>query len=148
MPRRFTGQHMAMILVAFFAVVVAVNFLMARQALSTFGGVVVENSYVASQKYNGWLDEARAQQRLGWDAEVDRMADGRVRATVSGPGQGASVVALARHPLGRQPDRRIDFVRHADGSFVSREELPAGRWTLHLELRDGQSVWRRDVALQ
>ena len=53
--RRFTGYHATMIIVAFFAVVVGVNMVMARFALSTFGGTVVDNSYVASQKYNEWL---------------------------------------------------------------------------------------------
>jgi nitrogen fixation protein FixH len=56
---------MAAIMVAFFAVVIAVNVYMARLASSTFTGVVVENSYVASQHFNRWLDEARAEERLG-----------------------------------------------------------------------------------
>ena len=59
--RRFTGWHMTTILVAFFAVVITVNIVMARFALSTFGGTVVENSYVASQHYNEWLARAAAQ---------------------------------------------------------------------------------------
>ena len=54
----FTGRHITMILVAFFGVVIAVNLVMAHYASSTFGGVVVENSYVASQEYNQWLHEA------------------------------------------------------------------------------------------
>ena len=38
---RFTGRHMAAILVAFFAIVITVNVTMARFAMSTFGGKVV-----------------------------------------------------------------------------------------------------------
>ena len=57
--RRFTGYHMAAILVAFFGVIIAVNMVMATLATRTFGGVVVENSYVASQEFNGWLKDAR-----------------------------------------------------------------------------------------
>ena len=52
MPRTFTGRHMTMVLVAFFGTIIVVNFTMARFASSTFGGVVVENSYVASQHFN------------------------------------------------------------------------------------------------
>ena len=77
-PRPFTGRHMAMIMIAFFGVVIAVNVLMARFAVSTFGGVVVENSYVASQHFNRWLDEARVEGALGWKAVLSRTADGRV----------------------------------------------------------------------
>jgi len=40
----FTGRHMLAVLVGFFGVVIAVNFIMASYATSTFGGVVVENS--------------------------------------------------------------------------------------------------------
>ena len=53
--RPFTGYHMTAILVAFFGVVIVVNFVMARYAVATFGGTVVDNSYVASQEFNGWL---------------------------------------------------------------------------------------------
>lgn len=42
--RRFTGWHMTTILVAFFAVVITVNIVMARFALSTFGGAMSGNT--------------------------------------------------------------------------------------------------------
>ena len=54
-----TGRHVAAIFVAFFAVVIAVNVLMASYAVGGFGGTVVDNSYVASQRFNGWLAQAR-----------------------------------------------------------------------------------------
>ena len=44
MTKAFTGRHMAAIMVAFFGVIIAVNFTMARFATATFGGRVVENS--------------------------------------------------------------------------------------------------------
>src|SRR5687768_10998939 len=66
----FTGRHMAAIICTFFGVVIAVNMLMAVLATRTFGGTVVDNSYVASQKFNGWLAQARAQQSLGWQESV------------------------------------------------------------------------------
>jgi nitrogen fixation protein FixH len=59
MGRQFTGGTWRR-MVAFFGVVIAVNLTMARLAIGSFGGVVVENSYVASQKFNGWLDRPRA----------------------------------------------------------------------------------------
>ena len=70
MRREFTGRDMAMVMVAGFGVVVAVNFYMASLAIGGFGGVVVENSYVASQKFNGWLDEAREGRKLGYAARA------------------------------------------------------------------------------
>lgn len=132
----FTGRHMAAIMIGFFAVVIAVNLLMARMASSTFGGIVVENSYVASQHFNRWLDEAEAEQALGWKAAATRDGDGHLRAVLSGvPGDVAVLTATARHPLGQSPDVALTFARQADGSFRSNQALPAGRWRLRLEIR-------------
>lgn len=142
--KRFTGWHMAAILVAFFGTVPAVNFTMARYASSTFGGVVVENSYVATQKFNGWLEEARASEALGWDVVTTWRPDGRLVISAYGAPDHLSAQATARHPLGRLPDRALTFSRIGEGRYLSSEELPAGRWTLRIELTDGARTWRRE----
>jgi nitrogen fixation protein FixH len=144
-----SGRKVAAIFVAFFAVVIAVNFTMAGYASSTFGGVVVENSYVASQKYNTWLEAARRQQALGWSAQLARLPDNRVALRLAGaPEDGLSVAATARHPLGRTPDRPLALRRAGDGSFVSARPLPAGRWTVRIEARAGESLWREEEDLR
>lgn len=141
----FTGKHFAVIIVAFFAVVVSVNVYMARAASSTFGGVVVENSYVASQNFNTWLAEAEQEKALGWAAAATRQADNRIVVTLTGaPEQGLALTAVARHPLGRAPDRELRFTRQADGSFVSDQALDAGRWRLRLDARAGEQRWRQE----
>ena len=141
----FTGRHFAVIIVAFFAVVIAVNVVMARAASRTFGGVVVENSYVASQHYNKWLDEAAKEKAMGWAARASHRADGRVVVAMTGaPGDGLSVTATARHPLGTLPDQALTFDRQADGTFLSRQVLPAERWKLRLEARAGAQRWREE----
>jgi len=145
---RFTGWHMTGILVGFFGVVMAVNFTMASFASSTFGGIVVENSYVASQEFNGWLDEAEAEKALGWEAVTAWRPDGRLAVTVTGAPEGLKVIAIARHPLGRLPDQHLAFAPLGNGRYLSDKELPAGRWTLRLELSDGSHRWRREETLQ
>ncbi|MFM5949635.1 MAG: FixH family protein [Novosphingobium sp.] len=141
----FTGRHFSVIIVAFFAVVVGVNLFMARAATSTFGGVVVENSYVASQQFNAWLDEAAKEKALGWTAKPSRRKDDRIAVTLTGaPQSGLNVSATARHPLGHQPDQRLVFQRQSDGSFVSRDPLPAGRWRLRIEAAAGDTHWRTE----
>ncbi|NJR13875.1 MAG: hypothetical protein HC779_06455, partial [Phyllobacteriaceae bacterium] len=72
------GYHMLAIFVAFFGVIVAVNLTMARFAVTHWTGLVVKNSYVASQNYNGWLRQAAASKALGWQAVPHRRDDGRV----------------------------------------------------------------------
>jgi nitrogen fixation protein FixH len=124
MTGKFTGQHMTAILVAFFGVVVVVNFTMAGYASSTFGGIVVENSYVASQHFNRWLDEARAEDRLGWDAVTAWRPDGRLAITVTGAPPEVTVQAIARHPLGTLPDRALAFQRISPGDSCRGKRCP------------------------
>lgn len=147
MTRPFTGRHLACIVVAFFAVVIAVNMLMATLAGRSFGGLVVANSYVASQRFNGWLDEADAQRRMGWRAEAARGACGELR---NGEGcvtvtlhdgssvlDAGSVTAVAIHPLGRLPETTLTFRPLGSGRYGAIEDLPAGRWKLHLRVEAG-----------
>ncbi|MBO9575367.1 MAG: FixH family protein [Sphingobium sp.] len=143
--RTFTGRHMTMILVAFFGVVIAVNMVMATLATRTFGGLVVENSYVASQKFNGWFEKAREEKALGWTLAAQRLPDGRVAIRLSGaaPIANALVTALARHPLGRMAERGLAFRPGGDRSYESTAPLPAGRWILHVEAQaEGRTIHR------
>jgi len=132
-PRRFTGWHMLAILTAFFGVVIVVNVVMARLAVSTFSGEVVENSYVASQHYNAWLDQARAEKALGWTARVTPAGQGAALALTDFSGQplaGARITGDATHPLGATTDLPLRFVETQPGHYAAA--LPAGRWQLHL----------------
>jgi len=149
--RLFTGRHAAMILVAFFGTVISVNIVMASFALSTFGGTVVDNSYVASQHYNEWLARADAQDRLGWDRNVTVDADRHVRLAVRKDGavvEGLRIVATLRHPLGQTPARAMRFAPAADGTLRSLGALPAGRWQLDLSVHHGADEARYRVDLQ
>jgi nitrogen fixation protein FixH len=148
MIRTFTGWHMATIMVGGFGLVVAVNFGMAFVAISTFGGVTVENSYVASQQFNDWLDDAASDRALGWSARLTRDEAGRVVATTREVPVGARVEAVARHPLGRLPDRTLTFLPQGGGVFTSPEALPATRWTVRLAIAADGKVWRSESDLR
>ncbi len=130
--RPFTGWHMTAILVAGFSVVIAVNMAMATLAVRSFGGAVVENSYVASQKFNGWLAQARAQEKLGWVDRVSLDTARHVRMELNVAG--AQISAVAQHPVGRTPDIMLRLHEAAPGVYVSDRALPAGRWQLRFEL--------------
>jgi nitrogen fixation protein FixH len=126
---------MAAILVGFFGVVIAVNMTMATFATRTFGGKVVENSYVASQRFNGWLEAARRQEKLGWNITPSLDAG---RHIVVASSVGGDISGFARHPLGRQPDIVLTFGK--DGR--STQALPDGRWAVHLTVRQGKDEAR------
>lgn len=148
MMRRFTGWHMLAALVGFFGVVIAVNVTMARIAIGSFGGVVVENSYVASQEYNDWLAAAAEQEALGWEVETKWREDGRLSLRVAGAPDALVATASARHPLGRIPSQDLVFEQAPTGEYVSTEALPQGRWTLRLSLASGTDEWRREEELR
>jgi nitrogen fixation protein FixH len=139
MSQGFTGRHMLMIMVGFFGLVIAVNFTMARLASETFGGSVVANSYVASQKFNGWLQAARDQKALGWAPQLALDDDRRVVLTMNGPGFAAT--GTAHHPLGRAADVPLVFVPAAGNRLQSHVALPGGRWQIRAAIRrDGKEM--------
>lgn len=145
---QLTGRKVAAIFVVFFGIVMAVNFTMASFASSTFGGVVVENSYVASQHYNRWLDAAAAQKKLGWTATLSRLPDGRAAVRFSGAPEGLVVSAVARHPLGHAPEQALTFERSADGAFVSTKAVAPGRWMVRIAAEAGEAKWREEQELR
>ncbi len=147
-PGQFTGWHAAGALVAFFGVVVAVNVTMARFATSTFGGIVVENSYVASQEFNRWLEQAEESEKLGWRHQLGWRPDGRLVVSLDGAPADVAITAMARHPVGRLPEVPLSFEVEGPGQYVSREELPNGRWYIRLEGRAGESLWRVEDEVQ
>ena len=146
MTRRFTGWHMFAILIAFFGTVIGVNFVMAWYATRTFGGTVVDNSYVASQEFNRWLAAARAQDKLGWTKTVGVDASRHVTiSALAADGQpltALSAEAVARHPLGREADVQLRFVAAGPGQLRSAGALPAGRWLVHLTARSSANEAR------
>jgi nitrogen fixation protein FixH len=151
MIKTFTGWHMTAIIVAFFGVVIAVNVVMAYYAASTFSGTVVDNSYVASQEYNGWLAEARAEARLGWTTTfaLDDARHPEITVTAGGAPLGyLTATGVAQHPLGRAPDINLHFVSTGDGRLRARELLPPGRWQVHVEVHHGRDMMRKIAVLQ
>jgi nitrogen fixation protein FixH len=146
--KKFTGKHMAMVFVGGFGVVIAVNLLMASFAVSGFHGVVVENSYVASQKYNGWLAKAESSRALGWQVVPERRADGRlVIETVAVP-DGATITVEAERPLGTRDTIRLSFVPQGEGRWLSNEALAEGRWQLRMAISAAGQEWAGESEIQ
>lgn len=143
----FTGRHMFMVLAIGFGIVIAVNFFMASVAARSFGGVVVENSYVASQKFNGWLAEAKRERELGWEARASRLDDGRLVATTTGVPASAAVHARIRRPLGAQEATDLELVALGGNRFASAQPLPEGRWIVRLTIEAAGQQWRHEEHL-
>lgn len=141
----FTGRHMLMIMIAFFAVIIAVNVTMATVAGTSWTGFVVRNSYVASQEFNGRVAAARAQARLGWNATL--LIEGGVARLAIVDREGLAVpiraVSLAlRNPASDRKDSTVLLEWTKDG-FRAPVEIADGQWVVEIQagMADG-GVWR------
>jgi len=155
-PFRFTGRHMALSMVAFFSVIIAVNLFMATLASSSWTGLVVKNSYVASQQFNVDLAKAREQAKRGWSSQIAYKGD---RLTISVHDQSGTRLQLdnlkvsAGRPAYEQLDREI--VLHAAKASNStgaswqsdRLDLGTGIWMLQVEGEMQGIQYRRDLRM-
>jgi nitrogen fixation protein FixH len=126
----FTGKHMALVFVGGFGIVIAVNLVMASFAVGSFHGTVVDNSYVASQKFNGYIEKAEQAGKLGWGVRGEQLADGRIGLATSGVPEGATIEAVAERPLGERETTMLSFDEESAGRWVSREPVDDGRWQM------------------
>jgi len=146
--KSFTGRHMAAILIAGFGVVVAVNFFMASLATGGFHGVVVENSYVASQKFNDWLEEAKEAEALGWEAAPTRNEAGYAEISTTNVPGNATITAQLRRPIGTRERASLTFMAMGNGRYRSRESIADGRWIARVYIESGGQKWADESELR
>lgn len=144
----FTGVHMALMLVAFFFVIIAVNLTMAFFASSSWTGLVVKNTYVASQEFNNKAEVGRAQAALGWNAALD-IGDGRIayRLTRKGgsPVHAAHATATLRRPVTDTQDRTLELLPDAAGTLIAETQIADGSWIIEIDTEAGLDHPYRDV---
>lgn len=146
--REFTGRHMLVIMVAFFSLVIAVNLTMAFFARSSWTGFVVENTYVASQKFNEKAAEGRAQAALGWKSELV-IAGGKVsyRLTdrVGNVVAAKRATASFRRPAYASEDEDVVLTPQPDGSLAAPAVLRDGMWIVEIHAEAGLGHPYRDT---
>lgn len=136
-PKQFTGLHMLLVVGLFFGTIITVNLIMAYHATRSWTGLVVKNSYVASQHFNEKLQADRVQDALGWTPTFT--ADqGQLRYRLL-DAKGAPVVAKQAdaklmRPSHEREDHVVTLVPDANGDFVAAHELGYGAWDVELTL--------------
>ncbi len=128
----FTGRKVLFAFVGAFGVIIGVNLFMAYSALSTFPGMDVKNSYVASQTFD---TERAAQEALGWTVSVTYMADELVVEVVDKSGRPADVAllnAIVGRPTHVREDQTPQFQQRG-GKFRAPLTLGPGKWNLRLK---------------
>ena len=105
-----TGRKVALMFCSAFAVIIGVNLLLAFNAVATFPGLEVKNSYVASQAFE---KDREAQLALGWD----------VAAVVSGE---RLTLSIEKDGLPVQPE--IQSAVFGRATNVAEDQFPAFRF--------------------
>lgn len=147
-PRPITGWHVLAAMVGFFGVVIAVNVTMAVLASGSWTGLVVANSYVASQHFNEGLRAAEHQRALGWASHF-AYRNGRVTLTIrdrdGNPVTGGVLSAGFGRPADDRDDMRLDLAEIAGGVYAANAELKPGVWAARFEGEAAGEPYRRDL---
>ncbi|SFL49934.1 FixH family protein [Shimia aestuarii] len=144
--REFTGRHALMVFVGAFGVIIAVNLALAWNAVATFPGLEVKNSYVASQQF----DEKRdAQESLGWQVAARATGGLLILSITDAYGKPVEVAELDA-VLGRATHVKDDVKPsfEFDGQFyVAPAELAPGNWNIRMtaKAKDGTMFQQRVV---
>lgn len=147
-PRR--GRWIPWAIVAFFAVVAAVNLVMIWLAISTWPGLETDRAYEEGLAYNRTLDAKARQDALGWQGEITgRITAGfdaeltlRVRDADGAPLTGAVAVVRLLRPTSEGHDLVADLHELGAGSYRAAVTLPlAGIWDAEVTVVRGEDRW-------
>ena len=150
-PRQVTGKHVLLCLVGFFVAVFAVNAVMVKAAMSTFGGVQTVSSYRAGLMFGEDVARAGRQDALHWQVSGKLSRDGvgsvvldiSVRDARDLPVGGLSAQARLAHPADERRDHVIVLDDASGGRFRGVTQAEPGQWELIVDLyRDDARVFR------
>lgn len=131
MTRTFKGWHMAAIIISFFAVIIAVNLTLAFFAATSWTGLVVANSYVASQNFNRDAAEARQQRALGWQMNLtfDRgLAQISILDRDNRPLPDLTIRAILQRPTDEAGDQTPKLEDAGAGIYLAQVPVSRGVW--------------------
>jgi len=147
----FTGWHMLGVMVLFFGTIITVNLIMAWNASHSWSGLVVQNTYVASQQFNGKVAEAKALAASGIAGDLT-VEPGRIAYRVV-DAKGAPIVAddvsaVFKRPVDERKDFTVALQPAGQGLFTADHEVPAGQWVVDISTkRDGAKVFHQTVRI-
>lgn len=145
MVKQITGWHVFGSFALAFSVIIGVNLVLAYNAVHSFPGLEVKNSYVASQSFDADRD---AQVALGWDVGAF-VEDGFVTLNITQGGTPVSAL-IEQATFGRATsvaqDQELEFRRRI-GAYIAPVKAGAGNWNLRLKARapDGTLFQQRII---
>ena len=131
MSQELTGRKVFAIVAGGFAIVIAANMTMLYFSTQTFPGLVVKNSYVASQSFD---QRVTAQRALGWTAAAS-LESGEIVLNLTDAAGGRAIPAELSAQIGRPTiaAKPIDLQRdRVTGIYHAAPELAPGLWQLDI----------------
>lgn len=147
--REFTGWHFLGMLVLFFGTIITVNLMLAYYANSTWTGLVVQNSYVESQRFNDVTAEKLRQDAMGWSATAN-YEDGAFFVELAdregNPIRDAVVTAKIGHPVEDKDDQTVTLLDRGAGHYSGPVELRSGVWNVDLSVTGPKGeIWTHAI---
>lgn len=139
----FTGKHMALVMVAFFGTIIGVNVTMAWFAHSSWSGLVVENTYVASQEFNGKAALARKIEASGVKGALTiagRDVSYQLKDAKADPVIATGVILNFRRPVGDHQDFSVTLENRGNGLFGASHDVLPGQWIVEAEAMRGNEI--------
>jgi nitrogen fixation protein FixH len=137
-------------MLAFFGVVIAVNLTMAMLASKSWTGLVVKNSYVASQAFNRELEQAKLQHARGWTGTIS-YTQGAIELKLTDRNDAPvilqDVMVLVGRPAFEQSDHRLPMQDIGNGVYRVDDALAAGIWQVSIRGKSTAGDYRLDTRL-
>ena len=148
--RLFTGRHMLAVLLAFFGTVIAANMALVYFASNSWTGLVVKNSYVASQEFNevtAKLEQSEAGIHVK-PAYTAGQLSVRLVDDVGNPVAASNVVIKLGRPSHDGEDRTVALASLGNGMFGASHALALGQWSGNVTATiPGREAWERPVLI-
>lgn len=137
-----TGKHVLVGMIAFFGIVIAVNIVMMRLALSTHSGIVAQDTYRKGIKYNDDIAASEKQAALGWRDEIllapagDKLSID-IRDKDGNPVHGLVIKATIGRPASEKDDLSLALAETAAGVYEAPvPPRAAGTYVASIEATD------------
>ncbi|MCY6381342.1 FixH family protein [Hoeflea prorocentri] len=144
----FTGWHMLGFMGLFYGVIISVNLTLAYFAGSSWSGLIVKNTYVASQQFDDEVARVEAMKARGWSSALEVDA-GSVRYQLTNalgtPIEADSVSVVISSPVEENSDRTLELDRQGDGSYYAAHEVNPGQWLIKIKAMRDSDVLYSDV---
>lgn len=140
---KLTGKKVALIFFGAFGVIIAANLTLAFNAIGTFSGLVVPNSYVASQSFDR---NREAQEALGWQVDL-AYREGNLYIEMKDKSDQTvrpwEMAASIGRPTTAASDRDLALVTTI-GGFAAPIDLDPGNWrvVIRAQSEDGTDFYQ------